>query len=910
MSGDQRVDLALSGTSDKGTDLTEISESFTITENDDPAMPRPVTDVTVTLEVSSLTVAEGSSETLSIRLTEATSEDVTVTLTVAGTAREGDDYELLPSAPFVLTPGMTELAVGISTVIDGLYEGDETLEFVISTLSGPAVTGAMDRVTVTIEDGDAVPTLSLEPLMDVEEGADLTLTVTLSGELDVAVEVTVSIAQLPSSVFPVVTIPARTRMFIFTIQIPDNDVYGGDQTVDLALSGTSDKGTDLTEISESFTITENDDPAMPRPVTDVTVTLEVSSLTVAEGSSETLSIRLTEATSEDVTVTLTVAGSTATEGADYELLPSAPFVLTPGMTELAVGISTVIDGLYEGDETLEFVISTLSGPAVTGAMDRVTVTIEDGDAVPTLSLEPLMDVEEGADLTLTVTLSGELDVAVEVTVSIAQLPSSVFPVVTIPARTRMFIFTIQIPDNNVYEGDQRVDLALSGTSDKGTDLTEISESFTIIENDVVIGFRPDAYEVDESAGVVTVTVEVISGVLTQDVTLSYTTVEDSATDPEDYIGGSGMPIPTLSALITSVTFRIMIEDDSTQETEEMFTVVLSGGSSGVILDPAIATVTIPANDQPTGPGPGPDPVVIGFEPVTYSVDENAGPVVLTVKLLSGTLTAPVTLSYATMNGSAIAPGDYTAVSMGTLTLTPGASEMTIMVPIIDDNTNEPEEMFTVTLSGASGGATLDPSVATVTINDDDPPPADPVVIGFEPVTYNVDENDGSVVLTVKLLSGTLTAPVTLSYATMNGSAIAPGDYTAVSMGTLTLTPGASEMTITVPIIDDPTQESEEEFTVVLSGASGGATLNPAIATVTIPTNDQRTGGGGGGPGPDPVVIGFERVTYSVNEDAGPVVLTVKLLSGTLTSPVTVSYAIDYGRCLLLLTWARRDDGTH
>ena len=83
----------------------------------------------------------------------------------------------------------------------------------------------MDRVTVTIEDGDAVPTLSLEPLMDVAEGADLTLTITLSGELDVAVEVTVSIAQLPSSVFPVVTIPARTRMFIFTIQIPDNDVY-------------------------------------------------------------------------------------------------------------------------------------------------------------------------------------------------------------------------------------------------------------------------------------------------------------------------------------------------------------------------------------------------------------------------------------------------------------------------------------------------------------------------------------------------------------------------------------------------------------------------------------------------------------------------------------------------------------
>ena len=234
-------------------------------------------------------LSEGSSETLYIVLTEATSEDVTVTLTVAGTATDGADYELLPSAPYVLTPGTTELAVGISTVIDGIYEGDETLEFVISTLSGPAVTGSVDRVTVTITDADTAPV------------------------------------------------------------------------------------------------------AGPPAVEDVTVTLRLSSVTVSEGSSETLYIVLTEATSEDVTVTLTVAG-TATVGADYELLPSAPYVLTPGTTELAVGISTVIDGIYEGDETLEFVISTLSGPAVTGSVDRVTVTITDADTAPVAGPPAVEDV--------------------------------------------------------------------------------------------------------------------------------------------------------------------------------------------------------------------------------------------------------------------------------------------------------------------------------------------------------------------------------------------------------------------------------------------------------------------------------------------------------------------------------------
>ena len=268
-------------------------------------------------------MSEGGSETLYIDLTEATSEDVTVTLTVVGTATDGADYELLPSAPYVLTPGTTELAVGISTMLDGIYEGDETLEFVISTLSGPAVTGSVDRVTVTIIDADEAP----------------------------------------------------------VVELPE----------------------------------------------DVTVTLRVSSVTVSEGGSETLYIDLTEATSEDVTVTLTVAG-TATDGADYELLPSVPYVLTPGTTELAVGISTVLDGIYEGDETLEFVISTLSGPAVTGSVDRVTVTIIDADEAPVVELPEdvtvtlrlsSVTVSEGGSETLYIDLTEATSEDVTVTLTVA-----------------------------------------------------------------------------------------------------------------------------------------------------------------------------------------------------------------------------------------------------------------------------------------------------------------------------------------------------------------------------------------------------------------------------------------------------------------------------------------------------------
>jgi hypothetical protein len=52
------------------------------------------------------------------------------------------------------------------------------------------------------------------------------------------------------------------------------------------------------------------------------------------------------------------------------------------------------------------------------------------------------------------------------------------------------------------------------------------------------------------------------------------------------------------------------------------------------------------------------------------------------------------------------------------------STATIVVPLVNDGTNEPNEQFTVTLSAPTGGATLAaPTTVTVTVTDDDPAPA-------------------------------------------------------------------------------------------------------------------------------------------------------------------------------------------
>ena len=82
-----------------------------------------------------------------------------------------------------------------------------------------------------------------------------------------------------------------------------------------------------------------------------------------------------------------------------------------------------------------------------------------------------------------------------------------------------------------------------------------------------------------------------------------------------------------------------------------------------------------------------------------------------------------------------------------------------------------------------------------------------------------------------------TTPVTIGYATSNGTATAGTDYTATT-GTLTFAPGVTSQQITVPILADTAVEAGETFTVTLSNPSG-ATLTTATATGTI-TNTAVT----------------------------------------------------------------------
>ena len=187
----------------------------------------------------------------------------------------------------------------------------------------------------------------------------------------------------------------------------------------------------------------------------------------------------------------------------------------------------------------------------------------------------------------------------------------------------------------------------------------------------------------------------------------------------------------------------------------------------------------------------------------------------------------VTVDYATADGTATAGSDYTSTS-GTLTFNAGTTSQTISVSIADDETDESDETFTLTLSNAAG-ADLGTSTATGTITNR------AVVVETTPALSVADGNgkegdDSSITFTVTL-DEAASGSVTVDYATSDGTADAGDDYTATS-GTLTFNAGTTSKTISVSIEDDVENESDETFTVTLSNASG-ADLGTSTATGTI-----------------------------------------------------------------------------
>ena len=193
--------------------------------------------------------------------------------------------------------------------------------------------------------------------------------------------------------------------------------------------------------------------------------------------------------------------------------------------------------------------------------------------------------------------------------------------------------------------------------------------------------------------------------------------------------------------------------------------------------------------------------------------------------LSAPSSVPVTVEYTTQDGTATAPGDYQATS-GILTFAPGQTTATIPVQIVDNPAPmiESNKTFTVDLSDP-GNATISRGQATVTIVE-----GPQVTISGTTVTA---PSSGTATATfVVSLSTTSPNDVTVHYATQDGTATAPGDYTATG-GTLTIPHGQTSGTIHVTVNGSNQGGPDKTFSVALTGPTYSQLGAASSATGTI-----------------------------------------------------------------------------
>jgi hypothetical protein len=214
-----------------------------------------------------------------------------------------------------------------------------------------------------------------------------------------------------------------------------------------------------------------------------------------------------------------------------------------------------------------------------------------------------------------------------------------------------------------------------------------------------------------------------------------------------------------------------------------------------------------------------------------SASESAGSVKFTISLGEGQCFANV--SYQTVDGTAVAGQDYESKS-GEVSLSFDQNpSQTVTVKIVDDTINEPDETFSLKLGGDDEGS------GTATILDDDPPPS--IAIG------NATSGGGANEVFPVTLSGPSGFPISIDYATSDGTAHAGTDYQPVS-GVLTFPPGTTQQSISVPVVGG---EPGETFDMVLSAPQNvTVAADSALATLvtgTAPTFPSKGGGGGATP---------------------------------------------------------------
>ncbi|MBF2755289.1 MAG: hypothetical protein ISN29_08545, partial [Gammaproteobacteria bacterium AqS3] len=495
-----KVDQTVTVRTQADNDLTDDSAAIPITAQgggfdeavDTVTVSVTDEDVAALMVDSTLSVDEGVSEVIDVRLAYQPSGNVMVTFTQPANTDVTADADSATGGSqtrLTFTPSNWNVNQPVTVTAgedDDAVEDSATLSL---SASGANYAGVSAGVTVTVDDNDTVGIKTSVASLKVEEGGSGAFGVRLATLPAENVEVTIT--QPGNTDVMIDTDPGTTGNQASLTFTPSN--WNVDQTVKVSaqhddngveeaatsvkLSSSSDDDTyDLTDdAAVSLSVAEDDFPGLSA-VPD--------SLTVDEGSSSgaanQFDVKLATQPSADVTITLVQPDDKTNPDVS---LDETSLTFTPSdwdtAQKLTVSAGQDDDGI---DDEAEFTLTASSSDTgYNGISGKVTVTVTDDDE-PALSVSPAslkVKVTEGSSAAFTIRLDTEPAAAVTVTL-------------TQPTNTDVTVDTDPGTANN--------QTTLSFTTDKADDPTDCDDEWNCPRT-VTVSAVADDDAGDDEAGI-------------------------------------------------------------------------------------------------------------------------------------------------------------------------------------------------------------------------------------------------------------------------------------------------------------------------------------------------------------------------------------------------------------------------
>ncbi len=471
----------------------------------------------------------------------------------------------------------------------------------------------------------------------------------------------------------------------------------------------------------------------------VTVSFGQAAYSVGEGSTRSLTVRLSSAHRGVRGVTVPVELETSADASADDLTAGESVTFAAGETTKTLTVEALDDDLVEGDESAALAFGTLPHGVTAGSTATASITVSDADLAQFSSTLAQQQVAEGGEVTLTFAITNGVtfqdDQTVEISVGGSATPDDDFILVdesnqtltdpyelTFAAGAGSVSVTVQVVDDSDIEHEAET-ITLHGTLASTGAAVGATQTLTIPPSDV-----PDTPEVSIAAGSTVTEGEPAVFTLTRTASTSIPfssplTVSVAASER----GSTLVAGPPTTAHFEAGDVAIDVEaptlDDRVVEPAGAVTLVLLGSTSNppVYLTRGVNAATVAVNDN--------DVAAFTLSADAEEVAEG-GTVTVTIATDGVNFAEAQTLAL-TLAGMATPGDDFTLAAHGdelsdpyAVALPAGAASVAVTVETIRDGEDDAGETIELT---ASHDSTV---IGTVTITIAAPLPAPvPVTIG-------------------------------------------------------------------------------------------------------------------------------------------------------------------------------------